>query len=217
MEIKSVSNSVLDYLRAQIITGRLAANKKLNESELSSLLGISRPPVREAFRTLEHEHLVTSIPRKGTYVSDMSYNNLVEVYQAREMIECYAIDLLKNKKDLSLSTMEEALKDTSNLSPPEIQEPDQLLAFHRKLAEFHLKLVELGGNSKLIHFYQDIFFNLARYQFKFLRIPGTVPTNLEEHRRILNALIEADYNGAKEILRFHLKKRLQEWSFQLTY
>ncbi|MBW2123631.1 MAG: GntR family transcriptional regulator, partial [Deltaproteobacteria bacterium] len=69
MEIRGVTKSLVDYLRTQIITGNLPPGQKLNEIRLSSDLGVSRPPLREAFRILEHDRLVASIPRKGTYVT----------------------------------------------------------------------------------------------------------------------------------------------------
>ena len=53
MEIKSVSVTVVDYLRTQIITGKLSANQKINENDLATSLGVSRPPISEAFRILE--------------------------------------------------------------------------------------------------------------------------------------------------------------------
>lgn len=66
MEVFGVKESVVQYLRSNIITGELAAGQILNELELSSLLGISRPPLREAFRIVKNEHVIVSIPRKGT-------------------------------------------------------------------------------------------------------------------------------------------------------
>jgi DNA-binding GntR family transcriptional regulator len=65
METLSVTKSRVHPLRENIIIGEFAPGQKLNEIELSSRLGISRPPLREAFRLLENEHLVRSIPRKG--------------------------------------------------------------------------------------------------------------------------------------------------------
>ena len=66
MKVLGVKDSVVQSLRTQIIIGELTPGQKLNELVLSSLLGISRPPLREAFRLLENEHLAHSIPRKGT-------------------------------------------------------------------------------------------------------------------------------------------------------
>ena len=90
MDISGVTQNTLDYLKFKIITGEFQPNQKLNETVLSAQLGISRPPLREAFRLLEQHHLVVSIPRKGCYVSDVSFEDFIEIYQTREMIEEYA-------------------------------------------------------------------------------------------------------------------------------
>ena len=66
MEVFGVKENVVQYLRSKIITGELAVGQKLNELELSCLLSISRPPLREAYRILENEYVIVSIPRKGT-------------------------------------------------------------------------------------------------------------------------------------------------------
>ena len=116
MEIKSVQNSVVEYLRSQIATGRLGANQKLNENQLASKLGISRPPIREAFRILESEHLIVSIPRKGAYVTNVSIEDLLGLCQVREMIECYTIDLLKAKKIKELPQVELAFEEATRFT-----------------------------------------------------------------------------------------------------
>ncbi len=77
------------------ITGELKPGQKLNECGLSEELGISRPPLRETFRILEKDQLVVAIPRKGTYVTELSIRDFEEVCQIREMVECYVVDLLK--------------------------------------------------------------------------------------------------------------------------
>jgi len=83
MEIKTVTNIATEYLRKQIITGEMAAGQRINETDLASCLDISRPPIREAFRILENEHLVVNIPRKGTNVTKISSEDLQDIYQAR--------------------------------------------------------------------------------------------------------------------------------------
>jgi DNA-binding GntR family transcriptional regulator len=95
MEILNVTGSVLQFLRDKIITGELKSGQKLNENALSSSLGVSRPPLREVFRMLEKDRMVINIPRKGTYVAELSLKDYEELSQVREMMECYAIDLLK--------------------------------------------------------------------------------------------------------------------------
>ena len=126
------------------------------------------------------------------------------------MIECYAVDLLKAKNIKDLPQVEMALETALRLSIPSNEDPEQILNFHKVLARFHFKLIETTGNSRLVHFYKSIFSNLTRYQFRYLRIPGSVETNLKEHRQVLDAIKKGDYNQAKENLRYHIMKRLQE-------
>jgi len=97
MEIKTVTSIATEYLRKQIITGEIAAGQRINETDLAARLKISRPPIREALRILENEHLVINSPRKGTNVTTISIEDLENIYQTREMLECYSIDILKAK------------------------------------------------------------------------------------------------------------------------
>jgi DNA-binding GntR family transcriptional regulator len=204
MEIKSVQNSVVEYLRSQIATGRLGANQKLNENQLASKLGISRPPIREAFRILESEHLIVSIPRKGAYVTNVSIEDLLGLCQVREMIECYTIDLLKAKKIKELPQVELALEEATRLPFPSVENPDEMLHYHKVFFDYHRKLVEAVGNYRIIHFYNGISLNLTRYQIMYLFVPGSGRHSLQDHREILDFIRMGEYDKAKECLVNHI-------------
>lgn len=210
IQAQNLTKLVLENLRSRIITGELAPGQRLNENELSSRLGISRHPIREAFRVLESERLVFSIPNKGAFVTNLSTEDLIEVYRAREMIECYAVDLLKINNINVLPQLESAIESVSNLSTPPIDNAEKYLEFHKAFVDFHVKLVEASGNSRIIHFYDSIVRNLARYQFKNLRMPGRLETNNNEHKLILKFLKAAEYDQAKKFIKLHINKRLQE-------
>ena len=206
MKILSVKESVVEHLRTQIITGELAPGQKLNELELSSSLGISRPPLREAFRVLENEHLVVSTPRKGASVSEFSIKDLREVFQARVMIECWAIDLLKAAKVRFLPQVESALAFSSGLSIPSYAEnsKEEMLRYLENVVAYHRKLVEATNNQWLIHFYNSIHANLARYQFIYTYIPGQSYDYKKRHKEILSLIKKGDYEKAKRHLRSHI-------------
>ena len=204
MEIKSVSNTVVEYLRSQIVTGKLGANKKLNENDLASSLGISRPPIREAFRMLESEHLVVSIPRKGAYVADVSIEDLLGLCQVREMIECFTIDQLKAKNIKELPQVELALEEASRLSLPSADNLDELLNYHKVFFDFHTKLVEAVGNYRIVHFYKMIALCLTRYRIMYLLVPGSSTHSLQDHREILDFIRMGEYDKAKECLKKHI-------------
>lgn len=210
MEIMGVTERLVQYLRDRIIIGELRAGQKLNEAHLSLSLGVSRPPLREAYRILEHEHLVFNIPRKGTYVTEISIEDLQEVYHARKMIECCSIDLCKAKNVRDLPQVALALDAGFKLSVPSTDDTEQYLIYIKTFADFHTKLVESCGNSWLIHFYQAIATNLARYQFRYFHIPGTHETSLKDHREVLNFIEAGEHDRAKEHLSSHI-----DYTFEL--
>ena len=205
MEILNVTATTLQHLREKIITAELKSGQKLNEASLSVNLGISRPPLREAFRLLEKDHLVVNIPRKGTFVTELSTRDYEEVSQIRQMIECYAIDLLKASNVRDLPKVDLALERASKLPMPiNTVEPVELLNRIRVFLEFHNSLVESSGNSRLTNIYHSISFNLARYQFIYFHIHGTAQHSLDDHKKILGFIKNGTYDQAKDELRRHV-------------
>jgi DNA-binding GntR family transcriptional regulator len=205
MEISNVTGTALQVLMEKIITGELKSGQKLNETGLSVKLGISRPPLREAFRILEKDHMVINIPRKGTYVAELSVKDFEELSQIREMIECYAIDLLKASDIRNLPKVTLALNKALSLPMPlNGVDPEELLNHIRVILDFHTSLVESAGNSRLTYDYRSISLNLARYQFIYFYISGAAQRSLDDHTRTLEFIRNGSYDQAKEELRKHI-------------
>ena len=206
-----MTESVTEYLRKGIITGRFAPGERLNETELALRLNISRPPIRESFRILEKERLIVTIPRKGTHVTELSVKDLEEVYAAREMLECYAIDLLGAKNARTLPAVEEVLSLASKLAPPSVENADEMVDYNLKcFGGYHLELIRCTGNPWLIEFYNSIAFHLARYQCIYLYMPGGVEYSLEAHGSILRLIKNGFFARAKEEMRIHIRTTF-EW------
>ena len=209
MNIVSVVNGVLEYLRNGIITGELGAGQKLNEDQLAAKFGISRPPLREAFKILESELLLKSIPRKGSYVAAISLEDFEQISDARLMIECSAIDIIKKKNIRDVSNIFPAYNRVSHLdlSHWATISTEERLEYFKALAEYHIKLVESSGNNLLIHFYRTLNYNLARYQYIFDMKPDS-PESFEisqdDHRRIMECIERGQYDQAKDYLRSHI-------------
>ena len=203
LKVKGVSSSVVTYLKNQIISGSLKPGQKLNEIVLSEQLGVSRPPLREAFRVLESEHLVYTAPRKGAFVTDLSLKDLRDLYQVREMIECYAIELLKNVKKKKLLELEFALKKASSLEPPR-DDLEKTMDYHKQFAEFHEALIRIADNARLAGFYDVISSNLTRYQLIYLYVPGSGIRSVAEHQRIFAKIKAGAYEEAKGLMKKHI-------------
>lgn len=207
MEVLGVTRSVAQYLRDNIVTGELVPGQKLNELELSSRLGVSRPPLREAFRILENEQLVLGIPRKGCYVTEVSMQDCRQIFEAREMIECYVVELLEAKDVRELPDVESALASASTFYTTSYDNQEERIR-QNPFPDFHIKLVESTGNRWVIHFYNSIASSLARYQFMCTFLPGVPDQVQKEHKQILDFIQRGDYDLAKEFLRSHITSML---------
>jgi DNA-binding GntR family transcriptional regulator len=208
MDIPNVTASVLKLLRDKIIVGDFKPGQKLNEYNLSSELNISRPPIREALRILEQDRLVMYIPRRGTYIAELSVTDFREVSQVREMIECYAIDLIRKKvaKERNLSKIESAINKSSSLTipPTDIDDTQRIMQIIKDILEFHYSLVEASGNIRLTHIYYSISHNLARYQYIYFKINGTVWHSLNDHKITYELIRDGNFNQAKKKLQEHI-------------
>ena len=78
---------ILENIRDAIVSGRLKAGSKVSEPELAERYGISRTPIREAFRQLESEGYLTVIPRRGAIVSEFSPKDIEEFYAIKSIME----------------------------------------------------------------------------------------------------------------------------------
>lgn len=223
MAFIGVVESLIESIRDQIITEDLVGGQKLNEVQLSATFNISRPPLREAFRILESSRLVVSIPRKGCYVSKLGIEDLRKVFEARVMIEGYAIDLLKQKNITAIPEMVSVFSKASALGSIEWDSLDKKEKLHhlKILADFHTKLVESAGNDLLLHFHQTITYSLARYQYKYPYRPERFQQSLEIHKKIIEEIQQGNYQKAKMTLESHhrtfaelVEKRMREESGQ---
>ena len=114
----SLSGKVFRTLSEQILSGKYQTGDELREVTVGKELGVSRTPVREAFRKLELEGLVTSIPNKGTYVNGISRDDVQDIYMIRSRLEGLAARLA-----------------TRRITPEQINEMEEMIF----LSEFYLK------------------------------------------------------------------------------
>lgn len=206
MEILSVTRTVAEYLRERIIMGEFKAGERLNELQITEKLGISRAPVREAFRILEKDHFVENIPRKGTFVARISEKGLDELFAAREMIEGYAIDLLREKDVNHIPRSDLGFAAKVGIPTPSHGDATTAFTYWKILSEFHCKLVILSENEWLIKFYKVLSRNLARYQIIYLGSAQNVEHSMAEHKEIEAAINAKEYDTAKRLLIDHIRK-----------
>ena len=161
LHVPKMAEVIVERLRRQIVRGELAEGETLpSEQELQARFGVSRPTLREAFRILESESLITvrrgahggalvRLPntdvaaRYAALILEYRGTSLDDLYQARIVIEPAAVGLLATKRTESdVARLRQALAEHDAL----LDQPNRLIRTH---TAFHALLVELTGNQTL--------------------------------------------------------------------
>ncbi len=194
-----MSEEIADILRENIISGNLNPGEKVNEYQVAKLLNISRPPIREAFRLLTAEGLITLVPRKGAFVSKLSVQEVKEIYEMKSMMESFAVRLaipIVDEKEVS------KLDSINNLMEEKIKQ-NNFKAILKLNIEFHRKMIKMSKNEKLAHFYESIVLPIRRYQRIGLSAPTSWEVSLKEHRGIVQAIKSKNIGLAGKLTREH--------------
>lgn len=194
-----MSEEIADILRENIISGNLNPGEKVNEYQVAKLLNISRPPIREAFRLLTAEGLITLVPRKGAFVSKLSVQEVKEIYEMKSMMESFAVRLaipIVDEKEVS------KLDSINNLMEEKIKQ-NNFKAILKLNIEFHRKMIKMSKNEKLAHFYESIVLPIRKYQRIGLSAPSSWKTSFKEHRNIVEAITSRNIELAERLAREH--------------
>lgn len=194
-----LGSQIFQFLREQIITGKLREGTRLTELALQKALRASRSPIREAFRRLEVEGLVEIIPRKGAFVRSISAEDLREATAVRACLEALALRLAAPRVDRG--TLEELSQTLRQMD--EAQEKWDVEEFTRLHWAFHKILIDLGGNQILARTYNMVTqpFISSRFTYRYLkrldRFEGV------GHRDIYNLLASGQVLKASSMMEQH--------------
>ena len=97
MRIKSIVDHTAKALEDMIVKGKLKPGQKIKEQEISTRLGISRPPLREAFKILEADGLIRREPRRGVFVSELKDGDIWEIYTLKLALYTLGVTLAMDK------------------------------------------------------------------------------------------------------------------------
>jgi DNA-binding GntR family transcriptional regulator len=201
--MKNKKTAAYETLKKNIIDGKLAPGLAINENELAEDLEVSKTPVREALRQLEREGLVENIPGRGSTVTHISFQDIREIFELREIIECAAA------RRAAMICDAEAVKIKK-------MELEQFFRKNKKMEksvwgveeDVHQFVVKCLDNRKLDETYSSLLNHIKRIRVHF---GGRFSSKrydemLSEHLEIFNALIESDVDRAEKAVKDHLRK-----------
>ena len=197
---KPLRELVFENIRQAIVKGIFAPGERLMEIQLADDLGVSRTPVREAIRKLELEGFVVMIPRRGTYVSDLSIKDINEVYEVRTALDVLAAELAAERiTEEELEEMERLLVEIGEYI--EIYDMDKIVEADSK---FHDILYRASRNERLVGIINNLREQLTRFRSLSMSYPGRLKDMLGEHTRLVEALGQRNVALAKNLAGEHM-------------
>jgi phosphonate utilization transcriptional regulator len=200
LQSSSLTTVVQQELERRIVQGELPPGAKLIEAALAEELGVSRGPVREAFRMLEETGLVRQEKNRGVFVRSIPLDEALEIYELRAMMEEAVgrrlADGITPEQLRQVRAMVDAMERAVKAGDAD--------GYHLLNLEFHDTLVAFAGNRKLIALYRRLINQLSLFRRLNLADSNQLPQSASEHRAIVKAIASGDAEAAGRALRLHV-------------
>lgn len=196
----SLRGRVFTKLRDDILSGKYKEQEELREVAIGEELGVSRTPVREAFRQLELEGLIQIIPNKGAYVTGITSKDVRDIYMMRSLLEgLCARWATENITDEKMEEMEENIY---------LSEFHAEKGHYEQLAEldnrFHEIMYEACDSKMLEHTLRDFHQYVLQVRKKNLASMQRGKASNHEHKLIMEAIKEKDADKAEKLANAHM-------------
>ncbi|HUR87930.1 MAG TPA: phosphonate utilization associated transcriptional regulator [Ramlibacter sp.] len=200
LQTSSLASVVQQEIERAILQGEYAPGSKLVEAAIADKLGVSRGPVREAFRMLEEAGLVRTEKNRGVFVRDIPIEEAVEIFDLRA-----AMDELVGRK-LAESIAPAGMKEIKALvdGMEKAVRAADARQYHLLNLKFHDRLVEMSGNSKLTAIYRKLIKELSLFRRLNLDDSWLMPISASEHRQIVKAIASGDPEAAGRAMFDHV-------------
>lgn len=201
---RNLHEAAAHRLREMILHGELAPGARLNEREITALLGVSRTPLREATRMLAAEGLVELLPNRGARVAALNVDTIRNTLQVMGALEALAGELacVRATDDAIAeirATHYEMLADHAR---------GDLARYFRRNQKIHLMIIDAAGNAVLSQQYRQLNGQVQRVRYMANLSRARWNQAIREHEDILAALVARDAPQLKALLADHLAHKL---------
>lgn len=212
LSTKSLTGLACEEIEKWIYSGRIQPGEPLREAEISARIGLSRGPVREAFRMLQERGLVLCEKNRGVRVRSLSFKEVQEIYELRVSLEGLIGRLAAQRR-----TSDEAgrLQKIIEQMHAEV-EKGNVLRYAELNFELHEELAKSAGNAVLADTYSRLVVQLKLFRSYSLRHNAdNVRQSLLEHAAIVEAVAAGDASRAQSLLQEHCCASLERIRVQM--
>lgn len=192
----SFKSVAYNHIKGQIIACKYKPGDILDLNAIKDQLNISRTPVRDAISTLEQEHFVTVLPRRGVLVSNITPKDIRDLFTIRDQLEPF---IARTAAPLAEEEKLRELRDRflcPSITTDDINHLDM---------EFHSYLIRLVNNPYISYVMNLVLEHNMRFVILGAQLPNRLAKSNDEHIRIIDALLARDGEAAAEQMREHLK------------
>lgn len=197
-----IREQVASLIRREIITGNLYPGQQIVEREISERLKTSTTPVKEAIRVLVAEGLLSSIPRRGTFVSEFARQSLEQITIMRSALEGVAAHIATlHFNQLDIAELEELLNEAEQyLHDGNLEEAVNINT------EFHKKIRNACNNLFLIRIIENLNTYEKEFRYNALKDLNERKIGFNEHQEILEAIKRIDCESVENRMRAHVRR-----------
>lgn len=194
---------VFRTLREAILKGELKPGERLMEMQLASKLGVSRTPIREAFRMLEQEGLAVTIPRRGAEVARMTEKDMQDVLEIREALDELASTIACDK--MTEEQLEELARAKRGFE--ETLETGDVKSIAEADVRFHDVIYRAANNKRLESILSNLSEQMYRYRIEYLKEERNYPILVKEHAEIVEGLRAHDKTRVRGAMHAHVQNQ----------
>jgi len=204
---RALYQEVAELLRQRIFQRALEPGSWIDELKIAEEFGISRTPLREALKVLAAEGLVTMKVRRGAYVTEVSSQDLSDVYHLLSLLESDAAGVVASKATKEeLQELQDLHSALEAAGAPEKEDADRFFAVNER---FHMRLLEIANNRWRDQMVADLRKVMKLNRHNSLLKAGRIAESLTEHRAIMATLTARDAEATVLRMREHFANGLE--------
>lgn len=199
--VSSLTDEIVDIIRDRILKGEYRIGEKIKENQIATEFRVSRTPIREAFKQLENEGLIDYIPNRGCFAKGFTRQDIEDIYAVRKALELMAVEWAVSR--ISDSQIE-ALKEQSELMEfyTVKKDSDKVLELN---SAYHNIIYDAAGSRFMAQILRSYKEYIEQTRKVILYEQSYLEEILQEHKKVLEAIVARDAESAKAAMAVHLE------------
>ena len=191
---KSLVETIVEKVENMIINGEIKPGERVIEQNLCDQFGVSRSPLREAFRILEKNGFLKSVARKGVSVTGISLKEGIDIYTIRANLESLAVALAVENRSPEFMDRIKGL----HAEMIKYAEKNDVETYMKLNREFHNEIIQASDNEKLIDLLEYFTKLSKRYRHVVFSVPGKLDESLKKHQILIDSIERGDSDFAEQ-------------------